>query len=72
MKTVTLKIDDTINDKFHWLLEHFSPTEISILEQSEYISDNNYLNSVSGMVQSIKEARSEPMNKGVKLDRLNW
>jgi len=72
MKTITLKIDDTINDKFHWLLDHFSPSEISILEQSEYISDNNYLNSVNGMVQSIKEARSEPINKGVKLDKLDW
>jgi len=72
MKTVTLKIDDGINDRFHWLLDHFSPSEIRILEQSEYINDNDYLNSVGGMVQSIKKARSEPTDKGVKLDSLDW
>jgi hypothetical protein len=72
MKTVTLKVDDSINDKFLWLLEHFSANEIKILEQSEYISDDNYLRSIDGMVQSIQEARSEPLDKAVKLDALDW
>jgi hypothetical protein len=72
MKTVTLKIDDSINDKFIWLLEHFSSNEIKILEQSEYISDDDYLRSIDGMVQSINEARKEPITNGVKLDGLNW
>jgi len=42
------------------------------LKQSEYINDNDYLNSVAGMVQSIKEAKSKPTDKGIKLDRLDW
>lgn len=72
MKTVTLKIDDSINDKFLWLLEHFSANEIKILEQSEYVSDDDYLRSIDGMVQSIQEARKEPIDKAVKLDDLDW
>jgi len=72
MKTITLKIDDNVNDKFLWLLEHFSSNEIKILEQSDYISDDNYLRSIDGMVQSINEARNEPINKGVKLNDLDW
>lgn len=72
MKTVTLKIDDSINDKFLWLLEHFSSNEIKILDQSEYISDDDYLRSIEGMVQSIQEARNESIDKAVKLDNLDW
>jgi hypothetical protein len=72
MKTVTLKIDDSVNDKFLWLLEHFSSNEIKILEQSEYINDDDYLRSIDGMVQSIQEARNEPIDKAVKLDDLDW
>jgi hypothetical protein len=72
MKTITLKIDDNVNDKFLWLLEHFSSNEIKILEQSDYISDDNYLRSIDGMVESINEARNEPINKGIKLDDLDW
>ncbi|HEY8159271.1 MAG TPA: hypothetical protein VIF10_11270 [Methylobacter sp.] len=72
MKTVTLKIDDSINDKFLWLLEHFSSNEIKILDQSEYISDDDYLRSIEGMVQSIQEARNESIDKAVKLDDLDW
>lgn len=72
MKTVTLKIDDSINDKFLWLLEHFSANEIKILEQSEYVSDDDYLRSIDGMVQSIQAARNEPIDKAVKLDDLDW
>ncbi len=72
MKTVTLKIDDSINDKFLWLLEHFSANEIKILEQSKYVSDDDYLRSIDGTVQSIQEARNEPIDKAVKLDDLDW
>lgn len=72
MKSVTLKIDDSINDKFLWLLEHFSSNEIKILDQSEYISDDDYLRSIEGMVQSIQEARNESIDKAVKLDDLDW
>jgi len=72
MRTITLKIDDSINDKFLWLLEHFSQDEIKILEQSNYLSDDEYLRSIEGMVQSIQEARCESLNQGLTLDQLDW
>ena len=72
MKTVTLKINDAINDKFAWLLEHFSLDEIKILEQDEYVDDDTYLRSIDGMVKSIREARQEPIDKAVTLDQLKW
>ncbi|RKZ50952.1 MAG: hypothetical protein DRR16_12460 [Candidatus Parabeggiatoa sp. nov. 3] len=72
MQTITLKIDDSINEKFCWLLNHFSKNEIKILEQYEYISDDDYLRKIDGMVQSIKEARNEPIKNGVTLDKLEW
>nr|VFK31287.1 MAG: hypothetical protein BECKMB1821G_GA0114241_10815 [Candidatus Kentron sp. MB] len=72
MKTVTLRIDDSINDKFFWLLGHFSPNEIKVLDEWEYSSDDEYLRSITGMVESIKEERNEPIEKGVTLDKLAW
>ncbi len=72
MQTVTLKIDDSINEKFFWLLNHFSKNEIKILEQSEYMSDDDYLRKINGMVQSVKEAQNEPIERGVTLDKLEW
>jgi len=72
MKTVTLKINGVINDKFAWLLEHFSPDEIKILDQEEYVDDDTYLRSIDGMVKSIQEARQEPMENAVTLDQLEW
>ena len=72
MQTITLKVEDNVNDKFLWLLEHFSKNEIKILDQSEYQSDDDYLRSINGMVQSIQEARKEPIEKGVTLDKLEW
>lgn len=72
MQTITLKIEDNISDKFLWLINHFSKNEIKILEQSTYINDDEYLRSIDGMVKSIKEARSEPFEKGVTLDKLDW
>ncbi len=72
MKTVTLKIDDSIDEKFFWLLAHFSSNELKILEKSEYISDDAYLRSIDGMIESIKEARAEPIEHGVSLEQLDW
>jgi hypothetical protein len=72
MKTVTLKIDNNIYEKFCWLLSHFSKNEIQILEQSDYVSDDHYLRTIEGMVDSIKEARAEPEQQGVTLENLNW
>ncbi len=72
MQTVTLKIDDSINEKFFWLLSHFSKNEIEILEKYESIDDDIYLRSIDGMVDSIKKARMEPIEKGVALEELEW
>ncbi|PQJ94969.1 hypothetical protein [Chromatium okenii] len=72
MKTLTLKIDDSVSEKFVWLLEHFSPNEIKILEQNEYIDDDTYLRRIEDMTQSILEAKNEPMKNGVALDKLEW
>jgi len=36
MRTITLQIDDSVNENFLWLLEHFSRDEIKILEQSDF------------------------------------
>ena len=72
MQTVTLKLEDSISDKFLWLLSHFDKKEISIIDKDEYISDDEYLRSIDGMVESILEARNEPIEKGVALDKLEW
>ena len=67
MQTITLHIDDSIHEKFFWLLSHFSKDEINILEQAEYVNDDAYLRQNAGMVQSIKDARNEPIENGVTL-----
>lgn len=72
MKTVTLKINDSISDNFFWLINHFSDDEVRILDQSEYVTDDDYLRSIPGMVASIKKAREEPIENGVTLDKLDW
>ena len=72
MRTITLQIDDSINEKFLWLLEHFSRDEIKILEQSDYVSDDEYLRGIEGMVQTIQAARDESIEQSLSLDELDW
>ena len=72
MQSITLKVEDSVSDKFLWLLSHFNKQEVSIVEQTEYLSDDEYLRSIDGMVESILEARDEPIEKGVTLDKLEW
>ena len=72
MQSITLKVEDSVSDKFLWLLSHFSKQEVSIVEQTEYLSDDEYLRSIDRMVESILEARDEPIEKGVTLDKLEW
>jgi hypothetical protein len=72
MQTVTLAIEDNINDKFLWLFNHFSKNEVKILEQTEYTSDDEYLRSIDGMVESIVEASNEPIENYVTRDKLEW
>jgi hypothetical protein len=72
MRTITLKVSDRINDKFLWLLSHFSPEEVQIIDQSEYTNDDEYLRSIPGMMESIQAARLEPMAQGKALEELDW
>ncbi|RLA74397.1 MAG: hypothetical protein DRG11_04975 [Epsilonproteobacteria bacterium] len=72
MQTVTLQVQDGIYDKFLWLINNFSKQDVKVLDQSKYILDDDYIRSIDGMVQSIQEARQEPIENGVTLDKLRW
>jgi hypothetical protein len=72
MRTITLQVDDSVSDKFLWLLDRFSKDEIKILDQSDYVNDDDYLRGIEGIVQSIKAGRAEPIEQGVNLDKLDW
>lgn len=72
MKTLTLNIEDGVTDKFMWLLQHFSSREITIVELEEGGADDDYLRSIEGMVDSIKQAKAEPLSQGVSLQQLDW
>ncbi len=72
MQTITLKIEDSINDKFLWLLNHFSQNEIEILDKTTYQSDDEYLKSIKGMEESIIEASKEPLENYITSDKLDW
>lgn len=64
--------DDSISEKFLWLLDRFSRDEIKILEQSDYVSDDEYLRGIEGMIQSIQTARDESIEQSLSLDELDW
>lgn len=72
MKTITLKIDGSVSDNFLWLLRHFSDNELTILEQADYVDDDTYLRSIEGMVQSIQEAREDPIANAKPFEQLDW
>jgi len=72
MRTITLQIDDSVNEKFLWLLDRFSRDEIKILEQSDYVSDDEYLRGIEGMIQIIQAARNESIEQSLSLDELDW
>ena len=72
MQTVTLQVQDGIYDKFLWLINNFSKQDVKVLDQSKYILDDDYIRSIDGMVQSIQDARQEPIENGVTLDKLKW
>jgi len=72
MQTVTLKIEDSISDKFLWLLNHFNQKEIEILEKTEYESDDEYIKSVEGMQESIIKSSSIDMKDYVSRDEFDW
>jgi hypothetical protein len=72
MRTITLQIDDSVNENFLWLLDRFSRDEIKILEQSDYVSDDEYLRGIEGMIQTIQTARNESIEQSLSLDELDW
>ena len=72
MQTVTLKIEDNVYEKFTWLLKHFSQNEIEVIDETKYLSDDDYLRSVKGMEESIIQASNEPIEKYVTADKLDW
>ena len=72
MQTLTLQVQDHVYEKLFGLLNHFPKNEVKILEQSKYMSDDDYLRSIDGMVKSIHEARREPPENGVTLEKLDW
>ena len=69
MNTITLQVDNSIMDKFLWFLQHFSNKELKVIEID---NDDRYLRNIDGMVESILEAKKEPIEKGVTLDKLEW
>ncbi|MGE4501648.1 MAG: hypothetical protein AB7D03_02125 [Thiomicrospira sp.] len=72
MKTLTLQVDDAVSEKFLWLLQHFSPNEVAIIDTEIALSDDEYLKGIHGMAESLHQARSEPNHQGVKLQQLDW
>ena len=72
MQTITLKLEDSISDKFLWLLNHFSQKEVEILDKTTYQSDDDYLRSIKGMEESIIQASNEPIENYVTADKLDW
>ncbi len=72
MQTITLKVEDNISEKFLWLLKHFTKKEVTILDQTEFKSDDAYLKSIEGMEQSIIDASNEPNENFVTSDKLDW
>lgn len=72
MQTITLKVEDNISEKFLWLLNHFTKKEVTILEQTNFKNDDEYLKSIDGMEQSIIDASNEPNKNFVTIDKLDW
>jgi hypothetical protein len=67
-----LQIDDSVNEKFLCLLDRFSRDEIKILEQSDYVSDDEYLRGIEGIIQTIQAARNESIEQSLSLEELDW
>ena len=72
MQTITLKIEDNISEKFLWLLNHFTKNEVTILDQTKFKNDDEYLKSIEGMEESIIDASNESNTNFVTIDKLDW
>lgn len=72
MKIITLKIEDSVDEKFLWLLNHFSKNEIEILDRTTYQTDDEFLKSIKGMEESIIEDSKSHIGDYVTEDKLDW
>jgi hypothetical protein len=72
VQTITLKIEDSINDKFLWLLNHFSKNELEILDKTTYQTDDEFLKSIKGMEESIIKDSKDSMKNYVAEEKLDW
>ena len=66
------KLTISVNEKFLWLLDRFSRDEIKILEQSDYVSEDEYLRGIEGIIQTIQTARNESIEQSLSLEELDW
>ncbi len=65
-------MEDNVYENFIWLLKHFSQNEIEVIDETKYLSDDDYLRSIKGMEESIIQASNEPIEKYVTADKLDW
>mgnify|MGYP001805987393 CR=1 FL=1 len=72
MRILTLNVSDEVSDQFLWLLNHFSPHEVAIVDSDESSSDDAYLRTIAGMTESLHTARTESNDNGVSLEVLDW
>jgi hypothetical protein len=68
MQTVMLRVDDSVYDKFQWLISHFSKNEISVIDQIEMVSDEeqkdieNILNSMTDEDKEVSHSEILTIN----------
>jgi len=72
MRTITIRVKDSVSEKILWFLNHFSKSELEILETTTYQTDDAYLKSIKGMEKSIIKESQEPTENYVAEDELDW
>ena len=69
MRTIQLQVNDTIYDQI-------STSGMDIQARfDEFVAeliDDEYLRSIDGMVESIRDARNTLSEQGVSIDKLEW
>ena len=69
METITLKVNDSVFDKFQWLISHFSKNEIEVVNEIDVsklsIKDFDYISDEK--MNKLKQA-SEDYKNGNKDD----
>jgi predicted DNA-binding protein YlxM (UPF0122 family) len=57
MQTITLKIDDSVMEKFVWLLNHFDKKEVEIVEKKK--TKNEIIDGLKEAVEDVKKGKIE-------------